>query len=759
MLEGDIMRYLHKNSFILYIVLVICLAGTVFLSNYCVGLCKDVEDENMDNNIVSDSIIFSLSGSTEIDLKSTNDYYVTDVDKLFTSDDNTCTYFSGMVHYSDRFKLEDIISEMNNSGIFQNVEADATLYTDVVPSSKTDSYMAHEWYLDAINTSEAWKTLNKAPGEGVVVAVIDTGVDYTHGDLKNSMWVNEQEAYGIRGYDDDGNGVIDDVYGANFTTETTKKYPGSRFDIESGEGDPADTDPDGHGTHVAGIIAMSAANGGGCGIAYGAKIMAVKAGNSDGSFSVTRVINALNYAVDNGADVINMSFGSPTESNALKAALSKASEKCVLVAAAGNDGKTTSDSGYPDAIEEFPAAYPYVLGVMASDKDNNIPQWSNYDYEPCTAYDYEITAPGYNILSSVLNSRYNYMSGTSMAAPMVSAAAAIILSSIDKNEIDDPVKYTWGQLTQATTHKAVRADESGVIHTYPELNIYDSLTVKPSISLSVGSNIYYDMVSNRTFTNSFKIEQGNEADIYCGFKLNNLWRKAKNVTVSVSTTSDVCDVEDSIMHIKTLSACSNLNISYDDYESLSFYFHGKSGGTYIIPLKFKVTGQLDSDSNYVYEKEYTDTITITVADEIIGTVQSALNVQNNIDNPVNSTQNAIQNSEVAATSSAIPTPSTNSDKSSVAKPSKVKGMSSKIRSSGKGKKIVLTWKKAKGAKKYVVYISSKMKKGYKKYTTVSKCTCTYTASKKQSYYFRIRAYAGTSMKVYGKFSAPIKVKI
>ncbi|MGB0905414.1 MAG: S8 family peptidase, partial [Mangrovicoccus sp.] len=196
-------------------------------------------------------------------------------------------------------------------------------------SISTDPMSDRQWALDNtgqtggqtdadIDAPEAW---TQATGEGVIVAVIDTGVDYTHADLDDNMWVNTGEIAG-NGIDDDGNGYIDDVYG---------------YDFANDDGDPLDSQ--GHGTHVAGTIAAEADNGiGVVGVAYDAQIMALQFFDDNGNGSTFDAILALEYAVLMGAQISNNSWGGGSYSTALAEAIAMAGDAGHLfVAAAGND--------------------------------------------------------------------------------------------------------------------------------------------------------------------------------------------------------------------------------------------------------------------------------------------------------------------------------------------------------------------------------------------------------------------------------------
>lgn len=388
--------------------------------------------------------------------------------------------------------------------------------TDTTTVAATDEEINAETHFPCMDVTGVWKDCfdpakKEAPGKGTVVAVIDTGVDYTHKDLADNIWVNEGEIPG-NGIDDDGNGYVDDVYGVDFV-----------------EGDSDPMDEHGHGTHVAGIIAMTPGNGGGVGVAYGAKIMCVRAGQANGSFASSDIAKAIKYAADNGADVINMSFGGTGRSYLVESALQDAFPSCVLVAAAGNDGLPTKD--YPISPKEdiYPAGYKYVLGVMATDNNHHIASFSNWDYLEGQNCEYEMAAPGVNIYSTLPGNRFACWSGTSMATPNVAAAAAILRSKYtDKSKYNS--RYIMGQLCSATTSRAYG------FRSYPELNIRDSLTrqAHPNLTLDEVYTLDYQDVSS--LNNGDGIAQPGET-IDMGIAVWNRWGAATDVTVKVDADS------------------------------------------------------------------------------------------------------------------------------------------------------------------------------------------------------------------------------
>lgn len=362
------------------------------------------------------------------------------------------------------------------------------------------------------------------PGDGTIVAVIDTGVDYTHEDLAANMWVNDAELNGTPGVDDDGDGYIDDIYGVNVTASGKQA------------GDPMDDN--GHGTHVAGIIAMSSNGKGGVGLAWGSKIMAIKAGQSTGTFTSRDIAKAIDYADMKGADVINMSFGGTEKSYLVEQALARAFSSCVLVASAGNDALPTTDAPaeFPRKEDIYPAGYSYVLGVMATDKSGELASFSNWDYASNANCEYELTAPGVDIFSTLPGNRYATWSGTSMAAPCVSAAAAIVRSCYkDKNTYS--ARFIMGQLASATERTTAYTDAIGGMHTYAALDILQSCKKlpKPNISLQKVFALDNARADNEINDADRIIDAGETIDL--GFTVRNQWGQTGPITVTADAVS------------------------------------------------------------------------------------------------------------------------------------------------------------------------------------------------------------------------------
>lgn len=484
-----------------------------------------------------------------------------------------------------------IVDNTNNQNAVEIAEPVYKYYTseESVPSAEYNKGMEKQWYLKDQKLESVWgnEDYGNTAGEGTVVAVIDTGVDYNHEDLQDNIWTNSAEVSGTTGADDDNNGYVDDVHGINLI-------------------DPNETpmDDHGHGTHVAGIIAMENNNVGGVGIAYKSKIMPIKAGGSDGTFNSTDIAKGIEYAYKNGADVINMSFGSSAHSALIENALQDAFGSCVLVAAAGNESAPTADAPpmFSNKVNMYPAAYSYVIGVMAYDENNKFASFSNWDYKPNANAEYEVVAPGVSVYSTLPNGRYASWNGTSMAAPMVSAEAAILRSSLkDKDTYSS--RYIMGQLVGATEDTITYYNEDvKKTYNYKKLSLTASLTNKPKPNITVDEIYAFDSEDISKSNNGDGIIQpGETIDLAIG--LRNQWGAAKDVTITVNATTNGMDNQ-------YVEFISDNEVAIDEIGSFGTQNNGfiYNGSKTVIgvehPIRVKIKENAPNDLNIKFNINY-----------------------------------------------------------------------------------------------------------------------------------------------------------
>lgn len=355
---------------------------------------------------------------------------------------------------------EKTLVELNASPFVEYAEADYYRYAKT--TFPNDSRFSDQWGLhntglnngtiDAdIDAPEAWDLTTGSTS--VVVAVIDSGVDYNHEDLKANMWRNPGEISG-NGIDDDGNGYVDDYYGIDAIENT---------------GDPMDDE--GHGTHASGTIAAVGNNGiGVTGICWNCKIMALRFLSRDGGGTVSDEIECIQYAVNQGVKIISCSFGEYDFSRSEKLAIDTARNSGVLfIFAVGNEGENNETNPH------YPSGYDSenIIAVGVSDRNDRLVSWSDYGITTV-----DVAAPGDYILSTVLNNGYQSESGASMATPHVAGLAALLKSfnpSLSWLEIKNLILKNGDKIPSA----------EGKLVTGSRINAFKALSGEPGIVLNL----------------------------------------------------------------------------------------------------------------------------------------------------------------------------------------------------------------------------------------------------------------------------------
>ncbi len=344
-----------------------------------------------------------------------------------------------------------------------------------------DPAVPQQWALDTVNVASAWGTTQ---GSGVVVAVLDSGTTLSHPDLKANIWVNTVEIAG-NGRDDDGNGFVDDIYGWNFVSNNADT-----------------TDTDGHGTHVAGIIGAVANNNVGiAGLAPEVDLLSLKV-ISGSTGSTANIVSAIRYAIqlktvrDINIRVMNLSLGYSEIDTAVGTAIQDAGTAGIVVVCSAGNSASNNDlkSHYPSGYN----SYDNVISVAATDQYDSLLGVSNYG-----ANTVDLAAPGGTIYSTTKNGSYGSMSGTSMAAPMVSAAVALLAA-------ENP-GWSPAQLKSALLQAVDPLPElAGKTVTGGRLNIGDAVAPPANAKPNAPSGLTVLSVSNGTATLQWSDNSKNE---------------------------------------------------------------------------------------------------------------------------------------------------------------------------------------------------------------------------------------------------------
>lgn len=348
-----------------------------------------------------------------------------------------------LIELVQKFKyVDNLYSEVNNGGNLSIPKPGPGNY---------ESKVTHAVSGIDIDIQPAWTLYDQAQNKrSVIVAIIDTGIDINHQELRNAIWTNPGETDGD-GIDNDGNGYVDDIHGWNFYSNNNKVFSGSE---------------DSHGTHAAGTISASRGSYGIAGITDNnyVKIMPLKAlGGKEGVGSPDAVIKAIKYAEEKGASICNLSMGTTGYSEELAQTIKNS--HMLFVVSCGNGG--VSGLGYnTDLYPVYPASLPYdnIISVANILFDGTLSKDSNYG-----AASVDIAAPGTYILSTIPDNSYGYMSGTSMAAPMVTGVAAMLYSYRTDISLGDVKNIILGSSRKLDTLSG-KVVSGGLLDAYSALN-------------------------------------------------------------------------------------------------------------------------------------------------------------------------------------------------------------------------------------------------------------------------------------------------
>ncbi|MDI6697859.1 MAG: S8 family serine peptidase [Candidatus Saccharicenans sp.] len=414
---------------------------------------------------------------------------------------------------------EKAISMLKNNPNVEYVEPNYIYcFYETIPN---DPYIYLQWGLNNtgqsggtvdsdIDAPEAWDIFTGS--QDVVVAVIDSGIDYSHVDLAQNIWINPGEIPN-NGIDDDGNGYVDDCRGWNFYSNNNNPM-----------------DYLGHGTHVAGIIGAVGNNGTGVtGVCWNVKLMALRIVPDAAS-----AIKAIDYAISMEAKIMNASWGSPSYSSSLLSAIGRAQAAGALfIAAAGNSPPPGKNN---DLTPYYPSSYDLdnIIAVLSTDHNDNKSGFSHYGI-----YSVDLSAPGgsdtiqssYNIYSTFRENKYRYLSGTSMATPFVTGLAALLLGQ--RPEID-----WWQRKTIILKSVDVKSQLQGKVRTSGRLNAYNSLICSTPVLPAAPSNLRGVAFKNGDFYDlelTWTDNSNNESGFAIYLKSGNVFFQIDQVAQDVTT--------------------------------------------------------------------------------------------------------------------------------------------------------------------------------------------------------------------------------
>lgn len=428
------------------------------------------------------------------------------------------------VYFSDEIDPYEICKELMQS---PDVEYAVPIYRrypyDFLPN---DPNISSQWFINNIQLPKAWD-ITKGDKK-VLIAIIDTGVDWNHQDLIDNIWINPNEIPN-NGIDDDGNGKIDDVRGWDFVGNVTTQ------DILTGNWSE-DNDPTNiqgfHGTHVAGLASAVTNNSKGIASAgFNCSILPIKCSPDQGGMGIFRGYEGIVYAANIGTKIINCSWGgpgfSPAEQDIINYAMNKGS---LVVVAAGNDGANIDFGG------QYPAGYDNVLCVGATNSSNRVASFSNWGIK-VTVY-----TPGQSIYSTVPNNLYQSQNGTSMASPIAAGVAGLV-ASVHKEWSPKQILHQ----IRSTSDNVIVADQSLRPYYYGKINAYKAVLYNSGSNPGIpGLEII-----------SYKFTQGSAFNDYQSkvveLKLKNFLSPASNVVLRIQPLNNYISLAQDVFNVGNIS--------------------------------------------------------------------------------------------------------------------------------------------------------------------------------------------------------------
>ncbi len=403
-----------------------------------------------------------------------------------------------------------------------------------------DPYLAQgtQWAIKKIQAEQAWN-ITKGSKE-VIIGIVDSGVDWTHPDLAANIWANTKEIPN-NGIDDDNNGFIDDVRGWDFGGLGNGLNP-------TPDNDPNEDRAD-HGTHVAGIASAVTDNSIGiAGVGFNCKIMPVKTSqdnrrDNDGTNYILFGFQGIQYAVDNGAQIINCSWGGAGYSKLEDEIIQYANQKGTLIVAAAGNNSSFRESYYP-------SAYDHVLAVGSTDASDLRSSFSNWGYYV------DVSAPGSDIYSTWKGNNYSYQNGTSMASPYAAGVAALVKSvypNFTPDQVAEKVRVSCDKIDD------INPSFAGMMG-YGRINAYKAVTIN-SPSVRIVTKEFDDKLYGNGNT---VLEPGEKVTLKVNFK--NILDPVQNLAVTLSSNSSYVKVTKASFIAGNVNTLQEFNNYADAFE-------------------------------------------------------------------------------------------------------------------------------------------------------------------------------------------------